>query len=528
MQIIRQNYTLVLVLLLLVLTAGVIDAAEATTPAAGETAGIVLKPAASEETVAKIQSAMSAAPLAVARHATILDWPSQPGADFTTLREGSNGYTCLPARAGRPTPDPMCLDEIWMDFLTDRRAGNVPEKAGIGVAYMLQGGNSASTDDPSLAKPREGEDWVIDPPHVMILSPDPFDTDYYPVTPDEGGPWILYAGTPYEILMVPVDADLALNGDRINDALAAAPSHAVQNATVLEWPAAPGAGTTELRAGESRYTCLPPRLTRPTPDSMCLDPVWQAFFRARMAGEVSVKEGIGVAYMLQGGNSASTDDPALPAPREGENWVLDPPHVMLLSPDGLDSGYFPVVPDAGGPWILYAGTPYEILMVPVELGLTDAQTERALMPLPASLRDTANIVIFDADWNQIVVRDGGSDLNCVAGAPFMAAQYAICQHITTQPFWVMGMQLVSGGMKPAEVEKARLDAMVEGTLETPVAGAARYFLIGGSVPNLLPLMNVQLPYATTETTGFPSQPDPFRPWLMDAGTPNAHLMIPGK
>ncbi|RLT42587.1 MAG: hypothetical protein DWI57_05445 [Chloroflexi bacterium] len=528
MQTIRYTHRFLFVFLFLLLAGGAVRAAEPEVSRAVDTAETLLKSAADPEAVAKIQAAMSAAPLAISLHATILDWPAQPGGDFTTLREGSNGYTCLPPRAGRPTPDPMCLDEIWLAFFTDRRAGRVPEKAGIGVAYMLQGGNSASTDDPSLAQPRPGEDWMIDPPHVMLLSPDPLDTDYYPVTPEAGGPWILYAGTPYEILMVPVDSDLALNGDRINDAMAAAPSHASHSATVLEWPAAPGAGTTELRAGDVRYTCLPPRLSRPTPDSMCLDPVWLAFFKARMAGEVSVKDGIGVAYMLQGGNSASTDDPALPKPREGEDWVLDPPHVMVLSPDTLDSDYFPNVPDAGGPWILYAGTPYEVLMIPVELGLTDAQMQRALLPLPPYLRETANIVVFDADWNPVVVRDGGSDLSCVGGAPFMAAQYAVCQHSSTQPFWVMGMQLLSGGMKPAEVDQTRLDAMTEGTLETPVVGAARYFLIGGAAPNLLPLMNVQLPYATSESTGFSSLPDPYRPWLMDAGTPNAHLMLPGK
>ena len=517
MKTLRYRPLLLVVFVLLLLISGPVQAA-----------GPQALAAADPETVAQIQSAMSAAPLAVSLHATILGWPAAPGEDFVTLREGSNGYTCLPARVGRPTPDPMCLDEIWLAFFTDRRAGRVPEKAGIGVAYMLQGGNSASTDDPSLAKPRDGEDWVIDPPHVMILSPDPFDTDYYPVTPDAGGPWILYAGTPYEILMVPVDADVALNGDRINDALAAAPSHATHNATVLEWPAAPGAGTTELQAGESRYTCLPPRLTRPTPDSMCLDPVWLAFFTARMKGEVSVKEGIGVAYMLQGGNSASTDDPALPKPREGEDWVLDPPHVMLLSPDALDSEYFPNVPDAGGPWILYAGTPYEVLMIPVKLGPTDAQIERALMPLPAYSRDTANIVVFDAEWNPIVVHDGGSDMNCVAGAPFMGLQYAVCQHVSSQPFWVMGMQMAAEKVPQAKIDRARIDAMIAGELETPDVGVARYFLIGGRVENLSPLMAIPLPNATGESTGLSTSPDSYRPWLMNPGTPNAHVMIPGK
>ncbi|NIX25335.1 MAG: hypothetical protein GWN07_38280, partial [Actinobacteria bacterium] len=40
----------------------------------------------------KIHSAMSAAPASIAEDATIMDW------DMTVLREGSNGWTCLPDR----------------------------------------------------------------------------------------------------------------------------------------------------------------------------------------------------------------------------------------------------------------------------------------------------------------------------------------------------------------------------------------------------------------------------------------------
>jgi hypothetical protein len=40
-------------------------------------------------------------------------------------------------------------------------------------------------------------------------------------------------------------------------------------------------------------------------------------------------------------------------------------------------------------------------------------------------------------------------------------------------------------------------------------------------------MAVHLPYATSESTGFSTEPDNYRPWLMDAGTPNAHVMMPG-
>src|SRR5437773_4792863 len=44
----------------------------------------------------KIANAMTAAPRSLSSKATIMDWPASEGAQMTTLRTGSNGWTCLP------------------------------------------------------------------------------------------------------------------------------------------------------------------------------------------------------------------------------------------------------------------------------------------------------------------------------------------------------------------------------------------------------------------------------------------------
>jgi hypothetical protein len=44
----------------------------------------------------QIKSAMSAAPASVSANAKVIDW------DFKTLREGNNGWTCLPDRPDTP------------------------------------------------------------------------------------------------------------------------------------------------------------------------------------------------------------------------------------------------------------------------------------------------------------------------------------------------------------------------------------------------------------------------------------------
>lgn len=528
MHILRRSTTTVIVLLIALLTAGVAHGATPElTPAADQSPAVVRQDA-SPETLAKIQSAMSAAPLAVALHATIMDWPSEPGGEFTMLREGNNGYTCFPDNPGNPFPDPVCRDRVWTAFLRARLAGEDPEIDTIGVAYMLQGGAAISYEDPTILRLPEGQEWLQEPPHLMMLFPYKLDPAHFSTSPDSTTPWIMWADTPYEHLMIPlVWEEDAPQGDALQSALSAAPLNVSQEATVMNFPAEAGGPMTTLQEGSNGFTCTPDNPGNPFPDPVCRDRVWAQFLAARLAGESPVIDTVGVAYMLQGGAAISYEDATILRMPEGQHWFQEKPHLMMLFPEKLDPEDFSTSPESDTPWIMWGDSPYEHLMIPLRMGLTQAQIERATMPLPPSLRDQANIVVFDSDWNPIVVREGSSDINCVAGAPFMAIQYAVCQHRSSEPFWVMGMQLAASGMPQGQIDKARIDAMIEGTLQTPDAGVARYFLIGGRPQNLLPLMAITLPNATAESTGFSTEPNSYRPWLMDAGTPNAHLMLPG-
>ena len=59
----------------------------------------------------QIESAMSAAPASISANAKVIDW------NFKTLREGNNGWTCLPDRPDTPGNDPWCVNEPWLNFL---------------------------------------------------------------------------------------------------------------------------------------------------------------------------------------------------------------------------------------------------------------------------------------------------------------------------------------------------------------------------------------------------------------------------
>ena len=62
-----------------------------------------------------IKSAMSAAPEAIAKGATIID----VGADgkITVVRKGTNQFTCMADNPNTPGPDPMCADQYAMEWV---------------------------------------------------------------------------------------------------------------------------------------------------------------------------------------------------------------------------------------------------------------------------------------------------------------------------------------------------------------------------------------------------------------------------
>jgi len=150
----------------------------------------------------KIENAMSAAPENIGNDATVLDI----GADgkIVELRKGTNGWTCLPDMPMSPGNDPICVDGMGMKWFEAYMSQKAPRLAQDGIGYMLQGGSDASNVDPFAMAPKPGEDWVTAPPHIMVFPKGgSLDPKVYGTTPGSH-PWIMYSGTPYQHLMVPV------------------------------------------------------------------------------------------------------------------------------------------------------------------------------------------------------------------------------------------------------------------------------------------------------------------------------------
>jgi hypothetical protein len=168
----------------------------------GPSAAAQSKEGVQRSSASKISSALSAAPRAIASNASVVEM----GADgkMVTLRQGTNGWVCVPDDPGTPGPDPMCMDKTWQAWLDAYMAKKPPRTRQIGIAYMLAGGADASNTDPYAQKPAPGQKWVMSPAHTMVLLPDPKALESYPSDPSTGGPYIMWKGTPYAHLMVPV------------------------------------------------------------------------------------------------------------------------------------------------------------------------------------------------------------------------------------------------------------------------------------------------------------------------------------
>jgi len=163
----------------------------------------VAKPAGASGDAAIIRSATSAAPPAVARGAAIV--ATNADGSMRTVRPGTNGFTCMADNPQSPGPDPMCMDANAMAWAQAWIGHRPPPADTVGFIYMLAGGTDASNVDPYSERPSAGDRWVSTGPHVMVVGSASL-LRGYPAgpSPDTSRPYVMWAGTPYAHLMVPI------------------------------------------------------------------------------------------------------------------------------------------------------------------------------------------------------------------------------------------------------------------------------------------------------------------------------------
>lgn len=159
----------------------------------------------------KIEAYSSAATPEIAAAATVLD------KDGTVLREGTNGWMCM---SGSPHPEPeggwgsaaeaqpVCTDSVGMEWMQAYMAGETPDVSRDAYLYMLQGDQGTDTSIPGITAEENAtspENWVVSGPHIMLMPKDPASVAEFTTDPNTGEPFLMWPGSPYAHLMIPVE-----------------------------------------------------------------------------------------------------------------------------------------------------------------------------------------------------------------------------------------------------------------------------------------------------------------------------------
>lgn len=162
-------------------------------------------------------------------------------------------------------------------------------------------------------------------------------------------------------------------------------------------------------------------------------------------------------------------------------------------------------------------------------GMKVADIDRAVLPLPASERASATVVVVE-DNDARTVREGTGDFICIADAPGDDRFQAACYHSSLEPYMARGRALRKQGMTGRESIAKRQEEITAGTLEMPAHGMLHQIFAGadwdGDVATANRLTVIYIPFATAEELGLPDgRAD--GPWLMFSGSSTAHIMISG-
>jgi hypothetical protein len=163
----------------------------------------------------------------------------------------------------------------------------------------------------------------------------------------------------------------------------------------------------------------------------------------------------------------------------------------------------------------------------------EEQIASAVLAAPEDRRAGAGVLGYDTQGKLVTLRKGANDLICLADKPGDTRFSVACYHKDLEPFMARGRELeaqgISGG---ARNENYRWKEVKEGKLPMPREPRMTYVLSGkgfdaatGTVINGSLRWVIYVPFATGESLGLPTKPKKGEPWLMDAGTAGAHIML---
>ncbi len=151
-----------------------------------------------QESKSIIEDALKAGPQSITERAAVKDL------NWKVIRAGSNGWTCYPGPNLHDGKDSMCHDTLWDNWMVAWKTKSDFQPDRVGISYMLAGDEGASNIDPFATGPSDDNDWIVEGPHMMIILPDSAMLEGFSTDPHNGGPYVMWKGTPYAHIMVPI------------------------------------------------------------------------------------------------------------------------------------------------------------------------------------------------------------------------------------------------------------------------------------------------------------------------------------
>jgi hypothetical protein len=162
----------------------------------------------------------------------------------------------------------------------------------------------------------------------------------------------------------------------------------------------------------------------------------------------------------------------------------------------------------------------------------DVQIAMAVLAAPEDRRASATVISYNADGTLDTLREGSNDLVCLADDPAAKGVSVACYHRDLEPYMARGRELRGQGVPDKLLGPTRWKEVDAGTLKMPREPRMLYVLTGsafdaatGTIADAYERWVLYVPFATAESTGLPTSARPGAPWLMDAGTAGAHVMI---
>jgi len=152
----------------------------------------------------------------------------------------------------------------------------------------------------------------------------------------------------------PADRLPVTDGEKTADAMRGGPAFITQDATVRDWPSAPGGEYKLLGKGSSEWTCLPaiPGYSHDEPG--CFDPIFLRWIEESLAGRTPQIDRIGISYMYFGAWAKSG---------KGAEEFHVGPHMMIVSPHQDDFQGMNRDPSNGMPYVAHLPHHTELYLV---------------------------------------------------------------------------------------------------------------------------------------------------------------------